>query len=126
MSTAYVDTSCLVAIALGEPGADTIARRLERHDRLISSNLLEAEFRAALKREGVASDFDMLNGFAWILPSRPLRDEIGRVLEARRLRGAGCWHLATALYLAEDPSELAFLTMDAAQRRVAEALGFRI
>lgn len=34
--------------------------------------------------------------------------------------------LATALYLAPDPSELTFLTLDQRQQRVAAALGFAI
>lgn len=33
-----------------------MGRRLERVDRLFSSNLLEAELRSALLREGVAGD----------------------------------------------------------------------
>ena len=61
---------------------------------------------------------------SWIIPDRPLSPEIGRVLTAGYVRGADCWHLATALYLAEDPSELVFLTLDARQKDVALALGF--
>jgi len=52
---AYVDTSCLVAIAFEEPGADAVAARLLRFDRRFSSNLLEAELRSTLLREGLLS-----------------------------------------------------------------------
>ncbi len=45
MRFAYVDTSCLVAIAFDEPGADKVAARLRRFERLFASNLLEAELR---------------------------------------------------------------------------------
>jgi hypothetical protein len=41
------------------------------------------------------------------------------------VRGADCWHLATALYLAPDPGELTFVTLDAHQQSVAKSLGFR-
>ena len=40
MKAAYVDTSCLVAIAFGEKGAASLGRRLEGFDELFSSNLL--------------------------------------------------------------------------------------
>jgi hypothetical protein len=46
------------------------------------------------------------------------------VLGAGCLRGADCWHLATALYVADDPGAMAFITLDTAQRRTAKALGF--
>jgi len=49
-----------------------------------------------------------------------------RALEAGDVRGADCWHLATALYVAPEPSELAFLTLDLAQRKVVRALGFQV
>ena len=53
MNTAYVDTSVLTAIAFDEPGAAEYARRLDDFTRLISSNLLEAELRAAFVRENL-------------------------------------------------------------------------
>ena len=53
MSIAYVDTSVLSAIAFDEPGAAAYARRLDDFTRLISSNLLEAELRAAFARENL-------------------------------------------------------------------------
>jgi predicted nucleic acid-binding protein len=124
MNVAYVDTSCLVAVAFGERGAAALARRLGRFDRLVSSNLLEAEFRAACVREAVEPDGAMLAALSWVLPDRPLGNEIGQVLAAGQVRGADCWHLATALYLAGDPSLIAFVTLDQRQRTVAEELGF--
>ena len=42
----------------------------------------------------------------------------------RYLRGADLWHVATALYLAESPADVDFLTLDPAQREAAAALGF--
>jgi predicted nucleic acid-binding protein len=122
---AYVDTSCLVAIAFGEKGATALARSLDGFDELFASNLLEAELRATFKREGVIVDQDILSAVSWVVPDRPLSREISTVLEAGPVRGADCWHLATALFLAEDPSEIAFLTLDSRQKAVAKALGFR-
>ena len=50
MTVAYVDTSALVAIAFGEPGGAALGRRLGTFSVLLSSNLLEAELRAAYSR----------------------------------------------------------------------------
>jgi hypothetical protein len=120
----YLDTSCLVAVAFGEPGGGALAHKLATYDALVTSNLLEAEFRAALHRERVDDPGTLLDGLAWILPDRPLSPEIDRALRVQYLRGADLWHLATALYLAEDPAEVDFLTLDSEQRSAAEALGF--
>lgn len=79
-------------------------RRLERMKRLLASNVLEAELLAAARREGVDLDPSFL-GAIWILPD---------------------WHLATALFLAEDPSSLVFPTLDERQRDAAGSLGFPV
>jgi len=120
----YLDTSCLVALAFDEPGAEEIARRLSGYDELIAANLLEAEFLSAFHREGVADETDLLDGLAWLLPDRPLGLEMGRVLAVRYVRGADLWHLAAALFLAETPASVDFLTLDSDQAAAAVALGF--
>lgn len=124
MDLAYVDTSCLVAIAFREPGSAALQRRLSRFDELFAANLLEAELRSALRSEGVPDEPVLLQAISWVVPDRPLHREIGRVLETGYLRGADCWHLATALYLAGDPASLAFVTLDESQSEVAARLGF--
>lgn len=124
MSVAYVDTSCLVAIAFGERGATALARRLAGFDEIIASNLLEAELRAAFVREDADGVEPFLEAVSWISPERPLSAEIARVLSAGYVRGADCWHLATALYVAPKPVELTFVTLDARQQQAADALGF--
>jgi predicted nucleic acid-binding protein len=124
MTIAYVDSSCLVAIAFGERGAKALSRRLEGFDELVASNLLEAELRAAFSREGIAPDPELFAALSWIVPDRPLHTEIARVLEAGYVRGADCWHLAAALYLSEDPRAIAFVTLDERQGVVAGLLGF--
>ena len=124
MNAAYVDTSCLVAIAFAEPGYKAVASRLDRFDQLFASNLLEAELRAAFRREKVNADDTLLGSLSWVFPDRVLTAEIEAVLDAGQVRGADAWHLACALYLSPDPRELAFHTMDRRQASVAEALGF--
>ena len=124
MATAYVDTSCLVAIALRERGSAALARTLEGFDGLISANLLEAELLAALAREGVEEAPTFLSLIGWVLPDRPLSREIRHVLAAGRARGADVLHLATALFVAEEPRELTFATLDRRQQEIATTLGF--
>ena len=124
MTVAYVDTSCLVAVAFRERGSTALLRRIELFDDLLASNLLEAELRAAYHREGIVGEPELLRAISWILPERPLSAEIATVLQAGYLRGADCWHLATALYVAANPGDLVFLTLDERQRATAESLGF--
>ncbi len=124
MSVAYVDTSCLVAIAFDEPGSAALASRLAAFEHLIASNLLEAELRSAFLREGVDPDPRFTEGIAWILPERRLTPEIDRTLAVGQVRGADLWHLACALYVAESPADIAFASLDERQRQVAALLGF--
>ena len=125
MKVAYVDTSSLVAISFGEARATALVRRLNSFDELVSANLLEAELRAVFVREKVPSDSELPFPISWVLPDRPLTAEIARVFDAGYLRGADCWHLATALYLAEEPEALSFVTADERQAAVARTLGFQ-
>lgn len=127
MKLAYVDTSCLVAIAFGEPGAVQLGERLERYDRRFASNLLEAELRSAFLREGVdGSTETLLSWMTWVYPSRPLSREYARIARAGYLKSADIWHLAHALYLAPDGAGLDFLTLDERQRQVASSVGLGI
>lgn len=120
----FVDTSVLVGIAFGEASSADHAARLRRARTVFASTLLEAELRSACTREGRAVDPGLLQGITWVIPARPLSSEISRVLDAGYLRGADCWHLATAVYLAPNPAELVFLTLDRQQGDVAARAGF--
>jgi predicted nucleic acid-binding protein len=124
MNVAYVDSSALVAVVFGEPGATATIRQLDACDELFSTNLLEAELKASLAREQVSLEAEMLRWISWVLPERPLTPEIDRVLAAGYLRGADLWHMACALYLAGDPRAISFITLDKQQRAVARKLGF--
>lgn len=126
MRAAYVDTSVIAAIAFDEPEAAAALARLEEFDLLVASDLLDAELRAALRREGAAPDPALTARLSWLLPDRPLRVEIDHVLQHGPVRGADCWHLAVALYLIGSPNDLTFLTLDQRQQRVAQAIGFAV
>ena len=95
----------------------------------LSSNLIEAELRAACAREETGFTAGFVFSIEWVLPNRPLTSELATVLEAGYLKGADLWHVATACYLAgeieREPAALSFVTLDARQRKVAAALGFQ-
>lgn len=124
MSIAYVDTSCLVAILLAEPGARAL--KPERFDSIWSSNLLEAELLAVVQREGLKVERqELFHHLRWILPDRTLGLELGRVFACGQLRGAYAWHLACALLLSPN-AQITFVSFDAKQREVAAKLGFEV
>ena len=124
MTGAYLDSSVLTAIAFEESGAGALRARLQGFPEVYAAPLLEAEVRAAARREGVPVDEGWFGPVTWVSTDRPLRAEIIRILGVGYVRGADCWHLATALHLADDPALLTFLTLDQRQREVAAALGF--
>ena len=125
MKAAFVDSSAVASVLLGEPGGRAVASRLERFDRLLAATLLEAEIRALLAREGVTESPDVvLAVFSWVLPDRPLTAEYEQVLARGHVRGADLHHLATALFVDPSASELAFVTLDARQKKLAAQLGF--
>ncbi|MCY4360680.1 MAG: PIN domain-containing protein [Gammaproteobacteria bacterium] len=126
MNVAYVDTSALIAVAFNEGGGAAIVNRLAEPSYLLSSNLLEAELRSACSREGTGFSPNLFSNLKWVLPDRSLTPEITAVLEAGYLRGADLWHVASALYVAQDPGEMWFVTADERQRTVAEAVGFKV
>ena len=121
---AYVDSSILVAIAFDEPGAVAVRNRLREFDVVLAANLVEAELRSVCRRERREVSRVILDQIEWIYASRPLGMEIARVLEVGYVRGADCFHLANALFLAPDGDGMVFLTLDKRQRDVAAALGF--
>ena len=125
MRTAYVDSSCIVAVVFEEPAYPGLGARLEGYDVLFSSNLLEAEVRAAVQREepGLRPD-DILSWISWVHPDRPLTDEIGEVLKIGYLRGADLWHVASALFLQNAVGALEFLTLDQRQLEIVRTMGF--
>ena len=124
---AYVDTTALVPIANEEqPVAGVILQRLEGFQILLSANLIEAELRAMLEGDGRPFDRDLLFGIRWIMPNRPLADEMATVAGVANLPAARLWHLAVALFFAELVPGLVFITLDEQQEAAARDLGFAV
>jgi hypothetical protein len=122
---AYVDSSCLIAISLDEPGCKALLVRLSLFDLLFSSNLLEAELKSALAREGSPGRVgNFLAWMRWVLPRRRLTGEINLILQEGWLKGPDLWHLACALFLRPQIDHLSFLTLDKKQGEMARSLGF--
>ena len=126
MATAYVDASVLVAVEFNQVGGAEALERINGFTELHSSNLLEAEVRAAFARERRRFDPSVLVGIQWVFPSRSLSTEMATVLRAGYLRGADLWHVAVALHLARNSADICFLTLDQRQREVAASLGFEV
>ncbi len=126
MSVAFLDSSAILTIGFRQRGGAELEARLQSFSELRASNLLEAEVRSAYIRERRAYNSEILEGINWVIPDRPLTPEISKALEAGYARGADLWHLATALYMAADPTEVTFVTLDQQQRRVARGLRFRV
>ncbi len=125
MSVAYVDTSAVLTVEFSEPGSEALERRLNSFTSLVSANLLEAEFRAALLRERRAFSYGILAHVNWVFPDRSLSPEIALALSVGYLRGADLWHVANALYVARTHGGVVFITTDQRQSAVAAALGFQ-
>lgn len=99
--------------------------QLSRFDRLVSSHLLEAEFRAALARQARESSIrNFLSWVTWVFPKERLTQEFDQILEIRALKGSDLWHLACALTVRPRVPNLSFLTLDRNQAEVARSLGF--
>lgn len=112
-------------MAFNEPAGAEVARRLEGFATWISSNLLEAEVRAACAREQRVFAPEIVEDVVWVLPARPLTPELAAAASVGYLRGADLWHVATALYATEEEDPVTFVTLDRRQAEVAAALGFQ-
>lgn len=129
MKSAFVDTSALAAILFEEPASPVIRGILENYEIIFASNLLEAEIRSAAVREKLAQEEvdKILLKVEWFHPERPLSQELKTTLSGGiPLRGADLWHVACALYLAGNPSTLAFVTLDGDQAQTAARVGFKV
>jgi predicted nucleic acid-binding protein len=129
MNAAYLDSSFFVAVLFGERNAPALRRILGSFETVFISDLVVTETLAALVREEIdpGDAASAVASMSLVLPDRSLASEVESVLEHGYLRGADAWHLACALFLTGDArSELAFLSRDESQRRVAKRLGFRV
>ena len=125
MKVGYLDSSIMLGLIFKEPGYEQARDRIEGFARVFSSNLLEAEVRSALKREGLpGSELGrLLERIDWVFPDRPLAAEFLSVLAAGFVRGADLWHLACALYLRGSHDGVELLSLDQRQIEVADRLG---
>ena len=117
MSAAYLDTSALGRILLGEPDAPAILRELGAFRLRLASRLTRVELRRLALREGVLAAADqLLAGVALI----PLDDDLLAAAETvppPTVATLDAIHLATALRLARVDRLDALFTYDA---RLAE------
>ncbi len=128
MKVGYLDSSMLLSVVFEEPGSERFASHIQSFGRVFSSNLLEAEVRSALAREGIdgSVSLELLDRVAWVFPDRPLESEFRTVLESGYLRGSDLWHLACALYLGgSHKKDVELLSLDRRQLAVAERLGLK-
>src|SRR5204862_464687 len=90
VTSAYVDTSFLLAVVFAEPSSAGLRRVLNRHERVVSSDLIVAECLSAAERENFACTAmaAALQPIGLVLPSRSLAPEMTRVLDEAYLRGA--------------------------------------
>lgn len=128
MAVAYVDSSVIVAMALRQPGRSAIERALARSSHAVTAEFTEAEVASALRRVELPHDPEpWMHAIRILHATRSLRREIRAVLNRRYLRGADCWHLATALWFQTTRGvALEFVTMDKTQGDAARALGLRV
>ena len=133
LAIAYLDPTALIPIVFEEePVGAAIQERLNHFPVLVSSNLLEAELRGRLEREGQIFDPDWLSGIEWVQPRGSLGSEMDRIQAFASLSPTRMWHLANAVYFADRLSlahrraELAFITLDEQQETAARDLGLLI
>ena len=126
MNVAYLDTSCAVALVFGEPTAASVAAAFEQQERLVTSDLFEAELLATLRREGVEGYRpELLSQISWLRPERRLTIEIDAALKLGYLRGADVWHLGCASHFRQRlGGHWSFLTLDQRQLQIAQRAGF--
>lgn len=128
MQVAYVDTSVVVSLLFERSKNNAEFLKIMNHaDEVLSSNLMEAELLSVLRRDRLnfSEALNFLAGISLVLPDRSLLAELGRVFAAGYVRGADAFHLACALYLDPQVSDLVFLTVDKKQDSVAAKIGFR-
>ena len=124
MRIAYIDTSCLVAIAFGEAGATKVASRLERMDRLFGPICSRQSCGRRLLAKSSRLTGRTTLEYHRVYPNRPLSGEFERVMVEGYVKGADLWHLACALFLAPEPKDSRSSRSTKRQEEVARRLGF--
>lgn len=114
---AYVDTSALGRVLLGEPDAGAVIAELSRYEQHVSSALMRVELRRLALREGVLSAADRLLSGVALLPVTPALLAAAETVEPKSVATLDAIHLVTAAELHTSGSLEAVLTYD---QRLAE------
>ena len=131
--TLYWDSSAVVAALLSETHTRASRAHLRAAGAHLLSTLTYAEVLAALSRRlrqgrvSPAVHREMrarLSGEPWLrVDVQPSWSMLEDVAKEHALRGADCWHLATAMTLRQNIPELRLLTYDERLRSAAAATG---
>ncbi|MBY0492640.1 MAG: type II toxin-antitoxin system VapC family toxin [Cyanobacteria bacterium] len=137
MSWAYFDTSALIKRYVDEKGRREVLQLLRQHQ-CVTSQLLSAELRSALRRRVTDGSLDarrvpqILKRFAadrefWALieVTSEILQAAEKLVAAHPLRTLDAIHVASAELFADRraSSELAFVSADARQTAIAAAIG---
>ena len=123
MKAIYVDSSVIVSILFREPHSKKLLEIINQtSSTCYSSQILEAEVYASATRENIvlAEAHKLLMHINLLLPERSLRKEYKEIFSAGYCRGADAYHIACALYLDPERTNLIFLTADQRQQEVAK------
>lgn len=117
LAGAYIDTTALGRVLLGEPDAAAIVEALRGFDRHVSSRLLALELRRLALRHDAADDAELiLAAVALVAIEEPLLDRADRI-EPESVAALDAIHLACAVALAAAGAIEVMVTFD---RQLAE------
>lgn len=132
----YWDASAIVPLLVREGATDAVELLYARHSRIVTWWGTRVEIRSALerrRREPVAFEPGpaesrlsvLIAGWSEIAPTDRVRTRAEGVLARHALRAADALQLSAALQASdEDPTTLAFVTLDRQLAVAAERLGF--
>jgi predicted nucleic acid-binding protein len=112
MAGAYLDTSALGRVLLGEPDAEAIRSRLAEYDAWWSSELLVVELRRLAARERVVAAAEQLLGGVKLVPLGSASLLRASRLEPLVVRSLDAIHLEAALRLSSRREIDAVMTYD--------------
>lgn len=128
MKVAYLDSSVIIALLLEEGPSKQIRKTLTSFKKLYSASLLEAEVLATAKRENIDLSFaySFISPIGLLFSEQSLQKEYEEIFSLGYCRGADAYHLASALFLDPEKSNLFFFTLDEKQKLIAKKMGFKI
>lgn len=118
MPGAYIDSSALGRVLLGEPDAPAVLRELADFDRRVSSRLMRIELRRLGLRHNLLEAAGELADSVALVPLDDAVLELAEVVAPPTVTTLDALHLATALMLLADGFVDVLMTYD---NRLAEA-----